>query len=480
MNLRDIKHIHFVGIGGINMSAVAKLLLSSGVVVSGSDLVASEQTEILQARGAKIVTGFHASENVPADTELIVITSATRFENPEREEGRKREIRELTNFEFLGEWFADAKSVLVTGTHGKSTTTAMLGTILVKAGMDPTVIVGSKVPSFEEGNLYIGKSNLFLIEGDEASKHFLAFHPKFLVINNIELDHTDVYPTIEAMLETYRQLLSQMPDGATIVANVGDERVAKLVDEVSSRPLRIVRFCSAEELSSVVSRLSSADIWRVSRESRDGFTDVRIEKTGVAYTVSLSVIGAFNAMNAAGAALMARELGVAYPMIAGSLESFTGIWRRMELLQDKEGIRIYSDYGHHPTAVMATMRAAKEAFPDRRVLLCFQPHHRNRTKHLFTEFVSAFDDADVLVLCEIYDVKGRDEPEDADVSSRMLLEALSARDAVRGVDRAAEYAPNPQAAVERVVALAQPGDVIVIMGAGDIDGCARDMLHIKL
>ena len=474
MNLRDIKHIHFVGIGGINMSAVAKLLLSIGVTVSGSDLVTSEQTELLQKRGASIITGFHAPENVPADTELIVITSATRFENPEREEGRKRGLRELTNFEFLGEWFADSKTILVTGTHGKSTTTAMLGTILARSGMDPTVIVGSKVPSFEDGNLRIGKSNVFLIEGDEYAKHFLAFRPKFLVLNNVELDHTDIFPTLESMMDVYRTLLSQVPDGGTIVANVGDANVAKLVAEISTRPLRIVR------LSAALEGLSSDEVWRVSHEARDGFTDLRIEKTGVSYTVSLSVLGEFNALNAAGAALMARELGVAYPMIAGSLESFKGIWRRFELLQDKDGIRIYSDYGHHPTAVAATMHAAKVAFPDRRVLLCFQPHHRNRTKNLFTEFVSAFDDADALVLCEIYDVKGREETDDADVSSKMLLEAVSARDAVRGVERYAEYAPNTRAAIERVVALAQPGDVIVIMGAGDIDGCARDMLHINV
>ena len=204
-----------------------------------------------------------------------------------------------------------------------------------------------------------------------------------------------------------------------------------------------------------------------------GYTSVSLERPRMTYRFVLNVHGAFNAVNAAGAALLALELGAEYPAIAAGLESFKGIWRRMELLRDKDDIRIYSDYGHHPTAVAATLAAAKEMSMDSRVLLCFQPHHRNRTKHLFLEFVPSFDLADALILCEIYDVAGRDAGEDADISSKDLVDAIVRHDADRSAKRLVEYAPDPTSAVNRVMELAEPGDVVIVMGAGDIDAVIR-------
>ena len=169
------------------------------------------------------------------------------------------------------------------------------------------------------------------------------------------------------------------------------------------------------------------------------------------------------------------ELAGGESAIRNALESFTGIWRRFELLQEKDGVKIYSDYGHHPTAVAATIRGAKEQFPKRRVLLCFQPHHRNRTKHLFLDFVPSFDVADAVVLCEIYDVKGRDATEDADISSQDLVDAVVRHDADRGVSRLVEYAANPETAVQRIMQIAERGDIVIIMGAGDIDEAARNV-----
>jgi UDP-N-acetylmuramate--alanine ligase len=183
-------------------------------------------------------------------------------------------------------------------------------------------------------------------------------------------------------------------------------------------------------------------------------------------------------MNAAGAALLARELGVSYEDIGAALEAFKGIWRRFEFLGEVHESRVYSDYGHHPTAVAATLRAAKESFPNRRVLLAFQPHHRNRTKSLFAEFIPSFDDADELVLCEIYDVAGRDATEDEKVSSHELVEAVTKRDADRGAKRTVEYAANPTAAVMRILELAKADDIVICMGAGDIDGAARKAVGV--
>ncbi len=450
MNVKDARGIHLVGIGGINMSAVAKLLAGreSGVVrrasLSGSDIVSNEQTEILAKMGLPVTVG-HSASNVPSDCDLLVYSSAVPPTNPEREEARRRGVREMTNFEFLGEWFADKKVIVVAGTHGKSTTTAMLGLILEKAGMDPTVIVGSKVPGFELGNIRIGARDLVVIEGDEYAKHFLAFKPYGVIINNIELDHTDVFPTIEDMVAAFRELFDQVVDGGFVVANLDNTNVKNLVGAIHELPLRngtrLVPFAFEP--------------------------------------YHLDVPGRFNQMNASGAAAAARELGASEDSITSALASFTGIWRRFEFLGEKNGAKIYSDYGHHPTAVSATLAAANDArrpTPDARVLLCFQPHHHNRTKHLFLDFVPSFDLADVLVLCEIYDVAGRDESEDADVSSRDLVDAITRHDADRGVSRPVEYAPDPTTAVRRIMELAEPNDRVIIMGAGDIDEVIRNIM----
>lgn len=462
MDVRSIRSAHLVGIGGINVSAVAKLLLAAGVRVSGSDAVPNEQTEILKGMGANVIE--HRALNIEQQTDVLIYSSAVPPSDPEREEARRLGIPEMNSFQFLGEWFRGKRVILVAGTHGKSTTTAMLGLILERARLDPTVIVGSKVPGFEHGNVRIGKSDLVVIEGDEYARHFLEFHPSGLVLNNIELDHTDVFPTIGDMVGAFRECLSHVANGGIVVANAMDANVTKLLNEPSERSIRTVRFGGAD-----------VDGWSVARAAHDGFNEVRIEKSGISYVFNLRVPGLHNAMNAAGAVLMARELGASYPDIAGALEAFKGIWRRFEFLGEKNGAKYYSDYGHHPTAVAATLRAAKEEFSDSRIVLCFQPHHRNRTKHLFLEFVPCFDEASVLVLCEIYDVPGREESEDADVSSQDLLDAVVRHDADRGVVRTVEYAPDPASAVRQTEALVRIGDVVIFMGAGDIDGAVRKL-----
>ncbi len=468
MNGRDFKKVHLIGVGGINISAVAKLLLASGISVSGSDVAENEQTQILQQRGAMIARG-HAAEHVPADAELVIYSSAVPVTNPEREEAKRRNIPELTNFQFLAEWFYDAKTILVTGTHGKSTTTAMLGLMLERAKLDPTFVVGSKVPSFPEGNLRIGSPDLFVIEGDEYARHFLEFSPWGIVINNIELDHTDVFANLEEMVDAFRQLLHQIKSGGVVVANTGDVNVAKLLKEesewIAQQSIRVIGFGEHE-----------MQAWNVKHEMKEGWNHIDVAGSGVSYRFVTHAIGAFNALNAAGSALLAIACGADYASIATSLELFSGIWRRFERLGELNGATIYSDYGHHPTAVAQTLAAAHDAFPERRIVLCFQPHHRNRTKHLFFDFVPSFDVADVLVLCEIYDVAGRDAKEDEMISSQDLVDAIIPHDADRGVTRTVEYAKNPQEAVTATMKLVQAGDIVIVMGAGDIDGEVRKLL----
>lgn len=464
MDLHAIKFVHLIGAGGINMSAVAKLLLKSGASVSGSDLAPNDQTEALKRAGAEIKIG-ESAEHIPENCGLIITTSAAPATNKERVAAAARGIPEMTNFAFLGQWFESSRTVVVAGTHGKSTTTAMLGLMLEKAGFDPTVVVGSKVPAFAEGNLRLGNSDVFVVEGDEYARHFLEFRPYGVVLNNLELDHTDVFSDISALIQAFHELLDRVQPDGVVVANVKDERIARLVEDESTslerKGVRLIRFGTDK------------DGWRMASDTVEEHRRLSLEKDGVTYRFDLSVPGEFNAWNAAGAVLMSLALGAKYPEIAAALESFKGIWRRFEFLGERNGVRIYSDYGHHPTAVAATLKAARESFKGQRVLLCFQPHHRNRTKSLFNDFISSCDEADVLVLCEIYDVAGRDKQVDTDVNSRGLVEAVLNRDRSRQVSRSVEYASGPESAVERILAQAVSGDVVICMGAGDIDGAIR-------
>ncbi|MFH1077872.1 MAG: UDP-N-acetylmuramate--L-alanine ligase [Patescibacteria group bacterium] len=469
MDRHSLKSVHLVGAGGINMSAVGKLLLASGVAVTGSDLEANEQTKLLQERGARISIG-EAAENVPEGTDLLIYTSAAPATNLERMEAAKRNIPQMTNFAFLGEWFRDAMTIVVSGTHGKSTTTAMLALILVKAGFDPTVVVGSKVPAFTDGNLRKGRPNLFVVEGDEYARHFLEFHPFGLVLNNLELDHTDVFRDIDALLQSFHELVSQVRDKGFVVVNVSDARLARLIEterpSLEARGVAIVPF-GTEAVEGV---------WHVTSRQDGDYRVVTIAKDAMTARFNLQVPGHFNAMNATGAVLMAKSLGIAYQDMGHALEAFKGIWRRFEFLGEQEESRIYSDYGHHPTAVCETLSAAHESFPGRKVLLCFQPHHRNRTKALYREFIPCFDKADSLVLCEIYEVKGRDVTEDGDISSQKLVEDVKTHDVERGVTRSVGYAPDPASAVASVLKMAQPDDIVIVMGAGDIDAAIRTVI----
>lgn len=475
------KRIHLVGIGGINMSAVAKLLLASGAALTGSDLAASEFTDELKAKGVKIAIGPHDERNVQADCQAVIHTSASREDNPECLAAKHRHLPDISNFEFLGEWFIDKDVVLVTGTHGKSTTTALLGSICTVVGLDPTIVIGSKVAAWPDANLRIGQSNWVIIEGDEYAKHFLSFHPTALIINNIELDHTDVFKDMEDVRHTFERLLRQTKRGAVVVANGESEEVMKAVRTIKMHEMKVIRFGRQETI-----KLPSQAYEAVMNYNRGpNVTNISIKYNGSERLLQTPLIGGFNAMNITAAAVMAKELGVKDEAIESAVKDFKGLWRRMELIGEQAGVPVYSDYGHHPTAVRETLAAIKQAFPDKRIVLCFQPHHKNRTKHLFDELAICFDQADVLVLCEIYDVPGRSAPEDADMTSQKLLAAvdshLSSADSQRTTDdrrlKITEYAADPEAAVKQTFALLKPGDICIVMGAGDIDAHLREQMQ---
>lgn len=419
----NVTHVHIVGAGGIGMSAIGKWFLARGVAVTGSDAKRSAITDDLVARGATVTIG-HDAGNVPPECDLLVYTEAAGEENPERGAATARGIRQLGHFDFLGELSKTMRTLCITGTNGKSTTTAMTGKIFEDAGMDPTVFVGSLVPGWELGNLRIGKSDILIVEGDEYKQKMLKLTPEVTVITNIEADHLDVYRDLAHIVATFQQLV----DKTTRLVIVNGE---------------------------------DANAQRITAAHRQAFVATR--------DVPLRIPGGFNYANAAAAMAAAKAFGISETAARESLAGFTGIWRRFERVGTMNGADVISDYGHHPTAIRGTLAAAKEFFPGRRIVLCFQPHQHNRTKELFDDFAASFADADVLVLAEIYGVEGRKE-DASDVTSRQLLDAVAA-------PSEKYYAADGAAAEARLRSLVQQHDVVIVMGAGDIDAAARKFVQ---
>jgi UDP-N-acetylmuramate--alanine ligase len=453
----EYTHVHFVGIGGIGMSALAKWFLREGVSVSGSDVHTSEITDNLAARGAVVHHG-HSVENVDESVDLLIYSSAVLPENVERTVARERGICEMTNFEFLGEVSKDFFTIVVCGTNGKSTTTAMLGLILEAAGLDPTVLVGSLVPSFADGNLRVGKGKFFVVEGCEYKANMLNLAPSMIVVTNIEEDHLDYYRDLAHIQATFQQFVDKLKVDGKVVFNACD---------IGSTVLKIKSGISFGGSS------YSATYAYQDRVVMEGAQKVEVIRGGaediLLGVLELKVPGDFNVMNALAAISAALELGVSFDVCARALAKFRGLWRRFERVGVWKGADVISDYGHHPSAIKQTIQAAREFFPGRRIVLCYQPHQHDRTKKLFNEFVEVLPLADHLVIAEIYDVAGRNE--DHDVSSRDLVEAIKNHDPAKDV----KFAKDKSAAEDILRDIVKPGDILIIMGAGDIDELARKL-----
>jgi UDP-N-acetylmuramate--alanine ligase len=349
--------------------------------------------------------------------------------------------------------------VAVSGTNGKSTTTAMLGLCLIEAGLDPTVIVGTKVPQFPHQNLRIGESDLLVVEACEHLGNMLKLHPKMIVLTNIEEDHLDFYRDLEHIRLTFQQYVDGLPKDGKLILNADDKVSFNEIIPSTS----FVTYGIDARADYVARRLITQE-WKqtfyIDHDSGSGATHI---------PVAMWKPGRFNVYNALAAGAAAYELGAARESIAVALANYTGLWRRFEVVGEWRGATVVSDYAHHPTGVRETIAGAKEFAPGSRIVVVFQPHHRNRTRRLFTQFVAAFDGADVVILPEIYDVAGRDTPEDRDVSSQQLADAIAKRDSAHHVERTIATVGPVTEAVPLLEKAVQKGDLVLLMGAGNID-----------
>ena len=433
--INTLKSVYLVGAGGIGLSAVGKLLLKKGVKISGSDISDSEIVQELVDLGATIQIG-HQAENISDSLDLVIYSDAVPEDNPDRLAAEDAGVKQMSYFQFLGELSKSYQTVVVSGTHGKSTTTAMLGKILEAAGLDPTVIIGTKVPGWELGNLRLGSSDLLVVEGCEHMAHMLELSPAAAVLTNIEEEHLDYYQDLDHIRETFQKFVDQIPQNGFVVRNADDPESMKL------------KTTNREDI-----------MYSLKDKPND---------------LKLQIPGDFNLSNALAAMKAAEKLGVGSEASIASLTEFQGVWRRFERVGQCHQADIVSDYAHHPTAIKKTLEAARELFPNKKMIVCFQPHQQARTRDLFEDFIDAFDQADVLIMSEIYEVTGRSDDQEP-ISSRDLVYSIEDYDMSQGKSRDLVYAEDLSAAERELRDRIKSGDVVIVMGAGDIDQVARSI-----
>lgn len=437
--LASLGRVHFIGIGGVGMSAVARIMVARGVPVSGSDAKDLPVMADLAAAGARIAVGYDAGNL--GDAETVVAGSAIRDDNPELAAARQSGLPVLHRSQALAATMGDDTVVTIAGTHGKSTTTSMVTVLLQAAGLDPSFAVGATIPALGV-NAAHGTSGIFVAEADESDGSFLNYRPRIAVVTNVEPDHLDYYGTAEAVYESFDRFTALLPADGLLVACADDAGALALAERTRARSNTRVLLYGTN---------AAADI----RLHDDGPGQVAVEAHGARYGLSLQVPGRHNALNAAAAFAVALELGVEPAAAAAGLAHFAGASRRFELKGSARGVRVFDDYAHHPTEVRAALTAARSVAGGHRVHVLFQPHLFSRTREFAEQFAEALNLADTALVLDIY--PAREDPIPG-VTSQLIADHLA------GGGRLTAAAD----AVGTLAEAAADGDVVLTVGAGDV------------
>lgn len=424
--------MHFIGVGGIGMSALARLCLNEGKKVSGSDAKKSAITEALEKEGIKVVYE-QSQENISSrsELELVIYTEAVdKKTNEEYLAAKKLGIKTINYFDALGFFLNDYYLIAVAGSHGKTTTTAMLTEILEAAQMDPTAIIGSLLKKNNK-NFRAGKSKYAIVEACEFRRDFLSLKPDVLIITNIEYEHVDYYKNLADVQKAFNELAEQVCEGGVIIANTDDEQVATAL----------------------------AGVEGVEKIDYTQYFDPLFEK--------LSMPGVHNRMNAAAAIAAAAYLGVDVYLAREALQNFEGTWRRFEYKGELNGAKVYDDYAHHPTEIKMTIKSTKELFPDKKLVAVFQPHTVSRLKTLFNDFAEELGKADKIILLPIYKAR---EADDKEVTSEKLQVKIS------GKNPDVKHLETHSEVVEYLKKTINKDDVLLLMGAGDITSVSTELM----
>ncbi len=448
-----VKRIHFVGIGGIGMSGIAEVLLNLGYAISGSDLNQSDITMRLESLGATVCKGHHGSHL--ADADVVVTSTAVRADNPEVLEAHRRNIPVIPRAEMLAELLKMKFSIAVSGSHGKTTTTSMISTVLAHGGFDPTMVIGGKLANIGS-NAKMGNGRFIVAEADESDGSFLKLSPSLAVITNIDREHLDYYRDIDDIKKAFLQFANSVPFYGSTILCADDEHVQDIVPQIKRKTLTYGITRPADYRATDIAFPGSS--CRFSLHYRE-------ELLGA---VKLNVPGLFNIYNAMAAIAVAHELDMDLPSIQGGLDLFTGVHRRLEVKGHAGGITVIDDYGHHPTEIQATLAAARQAW-QRKIIVVFQPHRYTRTKALFNEFLSAFSQADALIVTDIY--AAGEEPIRGMNASRLC------KNIRKNGHPDVRYLPDFGAIVERLLATVNSSDIVITLGAGNVWKVGEELLR---
>ena len=430
--------IHFIGIGGIGVSALAKYHHSKGAEVTGSDLSSSEIIESLVKEGIKINIGKHDPEMITNNIEKVIYSPAIPKDNPEIRKAEELNLEILSYPEALGELTRSHFTIAIAGSHGKSTISAMIGILLKEAGLDPTVIIGTKVKEFNDSNEITGNSKYLVIEACEHLSSFLNYSPQIIVLSNIETDHLDFYKNMENLLKGFREFINKLPKDGLLIANKDSENIRKII-----KPENNVKWFSLED------------------KEKEKIKEI------------IKIPGDFNISNALAVLKVAKELNIPEDVSLKVLSKYNSSWRRFEIIEitKPKPYTLINDYGHHPTQLRETLKAAREKYPNKKIWCFFQPHQYQRTYYLFNDFVDALKKSpiDKIFIDDIYEVQGRETKEIKDkVNSQKLVKAID-KESVKYL---------PQEKMEEFLNKEIKGDeVVIIMGAGNIYDTALKIIN---
>ncbi len=442
-----IQKFHFVGIGGIGMSGIARILLEMGYQVSGSDLRENDRIRELRSLGAEIYLS-HSAENV-GDAQVVVYSSAVPQDNPEIRRAKETGIPTISRGEMLAELFRMKEGIAVSGTHGKTTTTSMVAHILQRAGFDPTVIIGGVLRSLGS-NARLGRGDLLVSEADESDGSFLKLYPAVAVVTNIDEEHLDFYGSFSALKEAFLSFVERVPFYGFSVLNADDAGCREILRSLSRRA---VTFGLGTEAAVRARNLKLSEGGYLFEVSHGG------DPLG---TLHLRIPGRHNVYNALAATAVALELGVDFGTVKTALESFRNAQRRLELKGYLQGAPVYDDYGHHPTEIREVLRTLRELYPEKRILLVFQPHRYSRTHYLFEKFAEVLREADTVLLTDIFPAGERN------------TYAVSAEELARR--SGALYVPSREELFDRLRSMVTGEEVVAFVGAGSISRWCDEVL----
>jgi UDP-N-acetylmuramate--alanine ligase len=450
---KRVKDVHFVGVGGVGMSGIAEILLNLGFRVSGSDLRASETTKRLESLGARIWIGHDANHLEKAD--VVVFSSAVSSDNPEIAVALARRVPVIPRAEMLAELMRMQTSIAVAGMHGKTTTTSMIAWILSAAGLDPTVVIGGKLDAIG-GGAKLGQGDLLVAEADESDRSFLKLYPTIALVTNMDMEHVETYSSMKDIRDAFITFINRIPFYGYAIVCLDDPHVQRIIPDIEKR------FITYGFSSQAAIRCREPECDRGS----SAFTAYREDQ--VLGEVRLPMPGIHNVQDALAAIAVADIFEVPFNTIKGALDSFPGVQRRFTFKGEAAGVTVIDDYGHHPAEIKAVLKAARQIAP-RRTAVLFQPHRYTRTKGLFEEFLTAFHDADLLYIMDIYPAS--EHPIEG-VTGEALCESIR----LRG-HKTARYLGDRAAVPEEVCRDLVPGDILITLGAGDVTGLGPEVLE---